>query len=112
MSRRSRVVLLLVVVFGLVFAQSVAAQKRILVIETTDIHGWIIDASSGDERTFLYNFADIAYRVDQLRASEEYDDVLLLDGGDLFQGTPVSTMTGGAVVRAVLDLMKYDAIGL
>ncbi len=112
MSRRSRVVLLLVVVFGLVFAQSVAAQKRILVIETTDIHGWIIDASSGDERTFLYNFADIAYRVDQLRASEEYDDVLLLDGGDLFQGTPVSTMTGGAVVRAVLDRMKYDTIGL
>ena len=50
--------------------------------------------------------------VNDARSSGEYDDVLLLDGGDLYQGTPVSGMTGGAAVRAALNAMDYDAIAL
>ena len=86
--------------------------KRILVIETTDIHGYIMDASSGQEETFQYRLAYIAHLIHEARVSEEYDDVLLLDGGDLYQGAPISNLTGGAAIRAVLDMMDYDAVAL
>lgn len=87
-------------------------EKRILVIETTDVHGYIIDTSAGSEDRFQYRLARIAQLVSEARASGEYDDVLLLDGGDLYQGTPSSLMTGGAVIRAAYDVMGYDAVCL
>ena len=87
-------------------------EKRILVIETTDIHGYIMNASSGRTDRIQYRLARIAQIVNEARASGKYDDVILLDGGDLYQGTPVSLMTGGAVIRAALDEMQYDAAAL
>ena len=87
-------------------------EKRILVVETTDIHGYILDVSSGSEDAFQYRLARIAQLIEEARTGGEYDGVLLLDGGDLYQGTPTSLMTGGAVIRAALDEMGYDAVGL
>ena len=71
-----------------------------------------MDASSGREEIFQYRLAYIAHLINEARASGEYDDVLLLDGGDLYQGTPISYLTGGASIRAALDVMNYDAIAL
>lgn len=88
------------------------AKKRILVMETTDIHGWIIETSSGNQETYQYRLAHIASVINKARESGEYDDVLLLDGGDLYQGPPVSNMLYGAPIRAYLDMMKYDAVAL
>ncbi len=88
------------------------AEKRILVFETTDLHGYILDASSGREDRFQYRLARIAALLGDARRSDRYDDVLLLDGGDLFEGPPVSGLTGGAVIRAAMDMMGYDAICL
>ena len=85
---------------------------RILVVETTDVHGYIMDASSGNPVSFQYRLATIARVVDEARKSGDYDDVLLIDGGDLYQGTPLSNMTGGAVIRAAFDQMGYDAVVL
>lgn len=84
-------------------AEAQQEEKRILVVETTDIHGWIVDASSGDPETFAYRLARIADAVNELRASGEYDDVLLLDSGDLYQGPPVSNLLYGSPIRAVMD---------
>ncbi|MBQ3704408.1 MAG: bifunctional metallophosphatase/5'-nucleotidase [Oscillospiraceae bacterium] len=98
-----------------VFAETPLQQdteKRILVIETTDVHGYIMDVSSGSEELFQYRLARIAQLVNEARSSGQYDDVMLLDGGDIYQGTPVSYMTGGAVMRAAFDTMGYDAVGL
>lgn len=89
-----------------------AREARILVIETTDIHGNIIEASSGNPETFQYRLAYIAKAIDDARASGEYDDVLLLDGGDLYQGPPVSDLLDGAPIRAAIDVMGYDAVCL
>ena len=86
--------------------------KRILIIETTDIHGWLLDASSGKPETFQYRLARIAHDINEARQSGEYDDVLLLDGGDLYQGPPVSNMTYGGAIRAAIDAMDYDAVAL
>ena len=82
------------------------------VFETTDIHGYLMDTSSGAEDTFQYRLAYIAQIVNDARASAEYDDVLLIDGGDVYQGTPVSNLLSGAAMRAALDAMDYDAVAL
>ena len=89
-----------------------AAETRIRVFETSDIHGALIDASSGNEETFQYRMAYIAHLVNEARASSEYADVLLLDGGDVYQGAPHSNMLHGAALRATLDAMHYDAVAL
>ena len=93
-------------------APDTAGETRILVLETSDIHGWIMDASSGAESTFQYRGAYLAHIVNEARASDAYDDVLLLDGGDLYQGCPVSNLLTGAPVRAFVDAMDYDAVSL
>ena len=50
--------------------------------------------------------------MNEARADGQYDDVLLVDGGDLYQGMPVSNMSKGAAVIAALDAMDYDAVAL
>ena len=87
-------------------------EKRILVIETTDIHGFVVDSSSGKEETVQNRLAYIAGLVDEARSSGRYDDVILLDGGDLYQGPPISVLTSGAIARAAVDQMHYDAVAL
>ena len=93
-------------------AEPPAEGTRIRVIETTDLHGYLMDTSSGNEGTFQYRLAYIAKLVDDARASDAYDDVLLLDGGDVYQGAPVSNLLTGAAVRAAMDAMEYDAMVL
>ncbi len=93
-------------------AAGTGGPKRILVIETTDIHGWLLDASSGDMASFKYRMAYIAKAVSDARKSGKYDDVILLDGGDQYQGPPVSNLCYGAALRAAMDIMKYDAVAL
>ena len=89
-----------------------AEETRIAVFETSDIHGYLLDTSGGDADTFQYRLAYIAQIVNEARASGSYDDVLLLDGGDIYQGMPVSNMTLGAAMRAAFDAMDYDAVAL
>ncbi len=88
------------------------AETRIRVFETSDIHGYLLDTSSGDEHTFQYRLAYIAKIVNNARGSGEYDDVLLLDGGDIYQGMPASNLTNGAAMCAAFDAMDYDAVAL
>ena len=87
-------------------------EKRIFLIETSDIHGYLMDISSGNEKSFQYRLAYIAKQVKEARESSLYDDVLLIDGGDLFQGNPVSNQLHGAPVIAAMDEMQYDAVVL
>ena len=60
--------------------------KTIEVFETTDVHGYLVDTSSGNESTFQYRMAYIANVVNEARANAENDAVLLLDGGDCRSG--------------------------
>lgn len=79
------------------------------VIETTDIHGYMIDISSGIEDSYQYRLAYIANEIDTLRKE---GDILLLDTGDCYQGNVLSNKLDGSLVRAYLDTMDYDAICL
>ena len=86
-----------------------SGETVIKVFETTDIHGYLMDTSSMDEETFTYRMAYIANDVNNARTSGEYDDVILINGGNNYEGTPVSNLLQGAPVRAVMDAMGYDA---
>ncbi|MFA9465126.1 MAG: 5'-nucleotidase C-terminal domain-containing protein [Velocimicrobium sp.] len=85
---------------------------RIPVVETTDVHGFLLDVSSGDPSTYQYRLARVADAVDDLRADDTKGDVLLLDGGDIYQGNPVSNLLEGESMIAAYDYMKYDAVAL
>lgn len=89
-----------------------AGWDTLKLFETTDIHGYITDVSTYQEETFEYKLAYIANLVNQARANEAYDDVILLDGGDIYQGTPHSDLTYGNYLRAAFDAMGYDAVAL
>ena len=91
---------------------NVKEETRIKIFETSDIHGYIFDMSSGAEGKFEYRLPYIANIVNNARKSKAYDDILLVDGGDIYQGTPVSNLTNGACMRAALDAMDYDAVAL
>lgn len=102
-----------------VFAEDAGTQEpdytgwdTIKVFETTDVHGYITDVSSYKEDTFEYRLAYFSKIVNDVRNNDAYEDVLLLDTGDIYQGTPHSNLTYGAAMRAAYDQMDYDAVGL
>ena len=87
-------------------------EKRISVYGTSDIQGKIIDSSSGDKMTYQYRLAYMAKTFSDARTSGDYDDVLLVDAGDIYKGDPISNLSEGAALRAAFDKMGYDAVTL
>lgn len=81
------------------------------VVETSDVHGFVLDTSSGVPATYQYRMAYVADAVDKLRNAND-GDMLLLDGGDIYQGNPVSNLQAGKAMTATYDAMKYDAVAL
>ena len=83
------------------------------VMETTDIHGYIV---SEDANEYIhYRLAYVADKANDIRGrGEEYDSsfLLLLDGGDLYQGASVSNLQSGRPIYVSMDLMDYDAVAL
>lgn len=75
-------------------------------IETTDIHGYIVYK---DNNTVHYRLAYIADKVEDIRRQGK-DRLLLLDGGDIYQGASISNLMTGWPVYASLDKMGYDAV--
>ncbi len=92
---------------------SKAGEYTLPLIETTDIHGHIL--STDNNGTVHYGMAYIANKVKDVRGrGESYrkDKLLLLDGGDLYQGASVSNLLSGEPVFMCLDKMDYDAVAL
>jgi 2',3'-cyclic-nucleotide 2'-phosphodiesterase (5'-nucleotidase family) len=91
---------------------------ELTVVHTNDIHGGInpSDATymNRDFPPKLGGGASMVTLLRRLRAEAEAkgNDFLLVDSGDIFQGTPIGTITQG---RAVVDFMNaagYDAFAL
>ena len=81
-------------------------------IETTDLHGYIVSGTSG---TIHYRLAYIADKVNDIRGrGDAYakDRLLLLDGGDIYQGASVSNLLAGKPIYVALDRMGYDAVAV
>ncbi len=82
------------------------------VFETSDVHGSLIDTSSGKPETYEYKLAYIADKVNDVRKDDDPDTTLLLDGGDIYQANVVSNLQNGEPMMAAYDLMEYDAVAL
>jgi 2',3'-cyclic-nucleotide 2'-phosphodiesterase (5'-nucleotidase family) len=81
-------------------------------IETTDIHGLIVDNSTDSVH---YRLAYIADKVKDIRGhggAYKKERLLLLDGGDLYQGTTISNLQQGKPIYVSFDKMEYDAVAL
>ncbi|HEX7797230.1 MAG TPA: hypothetical protein VF456_22870, partial [Vicinamibacterales bacterium] len=75
------------------------------IIGTNDLHGGVLEANGRGGLALLDGY------LHNLRAARARDGgaVLLLDGGDLFQGTLESNLNEGEVVIAAYNAMGYDA---
>jgi len=82
------------------------ATVTLSVIGTNDVHGGIVPVAGRGGIAFLAGY------VNNLRAVRKADggDVLLIDGGDMFQGTLESNLTEGAAVGAAYRAMGYTAV--
>jgi 2',3'-cyclic-nucleotide 2'-phosphodiesterase (5'-nucleotidase family) len=79
--------------------------ETIIILHTNDSHGYLLP--EGDTGGFAY----IASIVDNER-TQNPGRVLLLDAGDIVDGTPVGDMFYGRSVITVMNAMGYDAMTL
>ena len=78
------------------------------VFETSDVHGKIAEIS-GENTGYL-----LAYIADKINDKRKNDKsrAVLVDGGDVYQGSPLSNLLNGESVSAVFDRMGYDAVAV
>jgi len=98
-------------------ARAAAAEPvRVTVLETSDVHGRVLPWDYARARAEDVGLGRIASRVAAIR--QENPNVLLLDGGDTIQGTPVEYLqarrppAGPDPMAAVMSAMRYDAMAV
>ncbi|EAR12975.1 5'-nucleotidase precursor [Polaribacter irgensii 23-P] len=98
----------LAVVGGFTLPSFIAQQKRhITILHTNDTHSHIEPFKENDSRN--PNRGGVARRatlIEQIR--QENKNTLLLDAGDIFQGTPYFNYFGGELEFKLMSLLKYD----
>ena len=94
---------------GLVFGKnSATATKKLTILHTNDQHSRIEPFDSTYQRNPNQGgFARRAALIQKIREQEK--NVLLLDSGDIFQGTPYFNIFGGELEFKLMSLMGYDA---
>ena len=80
--------------------------KQLTVLHTNDMHSHIHPFTSGRNKG-VGGMAQRATIIKQIR--DEGNQVLLLDAGDIFQGTPYFNVYGGELEFKLMSEMKYDA---
>ncbi|MDQ1098966.1 5'-nucleotidase [Chryseobacterium sp. SORGH_AS909] len=87
---------------------SLKAAKKLTILHTNDQHSRIEPFDSSYKRNPNQGgFARRATLIQQIRNQE--NNVLLLDSGDIFQGTPYFNFFGGELEFKLMSMMKYDA---
>ena len=83
-------------------------KKHVTILHTNDVHSHIEPFPSSHSR--WANLGGVARRADlvaQIRS--ENPNTLLLDAGDIFQGTPFFNFYGGELEFKLMSKLKYDA---
>ncbi len=86
-----------------------AGLSKITIIHTNDLHSRL-DPYPDDDPDYpgMGGFARIATLINNTR--KEHPHVLVLDAGDVFQGTPYFNMYGGKPELKLMSKMGYDAV--
>lgn len=81
---------------------------KIVILHTNDVHSHIDPFPDNDPKfAGLGGVERRAALIKKIRAEEK--NVILLDAGDIFQGTPYFNMYGGEVEMKLMTQMGYDA---
>lgn len=84
-------------------------KQTLTILHTNDVHSHI-DPFPADDAKYA-NLGGVARRaklIEQIRREQGEDGVLLLDAGDVFQGTPYFNYYGGELEFRLMSMMKYD----
>lgn len=93
---------------GLALSSCAPQTKHITILHTNDVHSHI-DAFPEDHDRFpgMGGLVRRATLVDNIR--KENPHTLLLDAGDIFQGTPYFNFYGGELEFKLMSMLNYDA---
>ena len=81
--------------------------KKITILHTNDVHSHIDPFPADHPRNpNMGGAARRAALIESIRKEEEH--VLLLDAGDIFQGTPYFNYYGGELEFKLMSMMQYD----
>ncbi len=97
----------LITIGGLGLSSFTTSMKKITVLHTNDVHSHIDPFGPDDGRN--PNKGGVARRatlIENIR--KDNPNTLLLDAGDIFQGTPYFNYYGGELEFKLMSLMKYD----
>ncbi|OUR95106.1 metallophosphatase [Flavobacteriales bacterium 34_180_T64] len=84
-----------------------AASKKITILHTNDVHSHIDPFGPEDGRNA--NMGGVARRASLIDAiRKENTNTLLLDAGDIFQGTPYFNFYGGELEFKLMSMLNYD----
>jgi len=82
--------------------------KQLTILHTNDVHSYIDPFPADHPRN--PNMGGVARRAEIIEAvRKENPNVLLLDAGDIFQGTPYFNYYGGELEFKLMSMMRYDA---
>ncbi len=91
-----------------VHAEAAASVSRITILHTNDVHSRLDPfPMDGSRNQGLGGVAARAALIEEIRS--ENQQVLLLDAGDIFQGTPYFNMYKGEPEMKAMHMMNYDA---
>ena len=93
---------------GLQSFASAPKTTKITILHTNDVHSHIDPFGPDDGRNA--NKGGVARRASLVEAiRRENPNTLLLDAGDIFQGTPYFNYYGGELEFKLMSMLKYDA---
>ena len=100
-------------IISLPFLPKIAFSKesnvKITILHTNDMHSHIEPFKNGKNKG-MGGMAQRAGLINKIRSEEEH--VLLLDAGDIFQGTPYFNFYNGELELKLMSKMNYDAATL
>src|SRR5690242_1434020 len=102
---RYRTVFLALVLLFVRAASAADSVRAVTILHTNDIHAHLTPTERGKG-----GFAQLAAAIRHER--ENCTGCLLLNAGDLVQGTPVSTIFHGEPVYQIANLFRFDAATL
>ncbi|HOD09678.1 MAG TPA: metallophosphatase [Flavobacterium sp.] len=86
---------------------TILEKKQLTILHTNDVHSYIDPFPANHPKN--PNLGGVARRaaiIENIR--KENPNVLLLDAGDIFQGTPYFNYYGGELEFKLMSMMKYD----
>ncbi len=101
MKRFLSIILTLSLLFSFAVPINAAGHVEITVFHVNDVHSRVVEYNN-------FGFAKIATVVNEARTAG--DNVLLLDAGDSFHGQTFATISKGASIARLMNLMKFDAL--